>query len=416
MILDTPYLTVACSTADYVASVSPSCCGVGAEYPIGGSPDSVAGMSGYIAAGRMTNNGPDIAVYPAGAGGDPLVRTAIRTWSLETQDALPAHALAFAPSPSRPSELFAVVSNPGTGHMDFHVLDDPTVNTTTSLTPPQQSILAGNQATLTAQVTGTAPSIGTVDLYATPNSGTKTLVTTGKVNAADTVTFSVSPGVTTTYSAVLEAGPDYPSSTSQDASVTVVPRSMPITASQHTVMYGAHAKVTLTGLPTSGKVDLFATPNGQAQTLMQTATVTAGEHSVTFTVSPKRTTDYVAEREDQTAASNDVTVSVRPLLVFAVRAKRVSPQKVRRHGEKVILGAGRKPPLPGEPLRIEIDRARAHGGWKTVLLGDVTVDKSGIVIGVLTVKKTGRYRARASFAGDDNYTKASSAWRRFRVG
>jgi hypothetical protein len=231
-----------------------------------------------------------------------------------------------------------------------------------------------------------------------------------------TVSFTVSPATATTYSAVLEAGPDYPSSTSQDVTVTVVPRSMPFAASQHAVAYGGKAKLTLTGVATSGKVDLFATPNGQSRVLLNTATVPEGQHTVTFTVAPERTTAYVAEREDRSAASNNVAVSVHPLLVFAVHAKRVSPQMVRRHGEKVVLGAVRSPPLPGEPLKIEIDKARAHGGWKMVARGEIPVGATGVVIGVLTVKLTGKYRAQMSFAGDGDYTSVRSAWRRFRVG
>jgi len=109
-------------------------------------------------------------------------------------------------------------------------------------------------------------------------------------------------------------------------------------------------------------------------------------------------------------------VSVRPLLVFALKAKRVGPQMVRRHGEKVVLGIGRRPALPGEPLELEIDRAGGHGGWITVGRGNIPVGASGVIIGVLTVKKTGRYRARANFAGDGNYTPVRSPWRRFRVG
>jgi hypothetical protein len=408
-------ITVACSTPDYVASLGTGSFGVDAEFPIGASPDSVAGMSGYVAAGRTTTSGPDIAVYAVGAGGDPLVRTPIRTWSLETEEALPAHALAFAPSPSRPSELFAVVANPATGHMDFHVLDNPTIETTTSLTPPQQTILAGDKATLTAQVTGIAPATGTVDLYATPSGGSKTLVTTGTVSSAGTVSFTVTPSVTTTYSAVLEAGSSYPSSTSPNVTVTVVSRSMPIAVSKHKVTYGGKVKLTLPGVK-SGTVDLFATPNGRPQALVKKATVSAGEQSVTFSVSPQQLTTYVAEREDLSAASTNVTVSVRPLLLLAVATKRVSPQIVRRRGEKVAIGAGRKPALPGEPLTIEIDRARPHGGWTPVLRGRAQVGASGIVVGVLVVKVTGRYRAQARFKGDDNYTSVNSRWRDFRVG
>jgi len=414
MILDAANVTVACTTPDYVTSLATGGFALDAEFPIGAQPDSVTGMSGYVAAGTMTSGGPDIAVYPEGNAGDPLVRTPVRTWSLETQNALPAHALAFAPSPSRPSELFAVVFNPGSGHMDFHVLDDPTIETTTSLAPEQQSVLAGNQATLTATVTGTAPSTGTVDLYASQNSGPKTLVSTAAVGSANTATFDITPTATTTYTAVLEAGPDYPSSTSNDVLVTVVPRSLPISVSQRTVTYGKQVKFTVN--KAQGIMELFAQSDGGAPVLAKKVTVPAGKTTATFTLPPKRNATYFAERSDQSAASNNVTVSVRPLLVLVVATKRVSPQMVRRHGEKVGIAVGRKPALPGESLTIEIDRARPHGGWRPVLRGQAQVGASGIVIGVVIVKVTGRFRAQARFKGDEDYTSVKSPWRDFRVG
>jgi hypothetical protein len=418
MAVDPPGLNLllACSTPNYVAALSTSNLAPAVQYPIGASPDSVALSSDgtYVAVGRKTTAGPDIGVYGTNQG------MLVRTFSLETQDDLPAHALAWPSGPGglgagSDSVLFAVVFDSSTGHMDFHVLDWPAVNSTVSLTPPQQWIRTGETTTLTAQVSdGTTPA-GTVDLYATPTGGSKTLLTTGTVGSGGTVSFTVSPTVATTYSAVLEAGPDYPSATSQDATVAIVPRSIPIAASLHRVTYGGKVKLKLTGL-TTGTVDLFALPNGQQQVLVKQATVTAGQESVTFTVPPKRTTAYFAEREDHAAASNNVTVSVRPLLGLAVAVKRVSPQVVRHHGEKVAIAAGRKPALPGEPLEIEIDRARSHGGWTRIARGNVPVGASGIVVLVGTLKKTGQYRTRASYRGDGDYTSAKSVWRRFRVG
>jgi hypothetical protein len=295
---------------------------------------------------------------------------------------------------------------------DFTLPVAPLAVTTVSLSPPQQYVLAGNGTALTAQVDGT--SSGTVDLYGTPTGGSKTLVGSATVSEGK-VSFLVSPTATTAYSAVLEAGTGYMSSTSQDVTVAVVPRSLPIAASHRQVTYGGKVKLKLTGL-TSGTVDLYATPNGQAQVLAGKATVAAGQTSVTFTVPPKRTTEYFAEREDHVAASNNITVSVHPLLVFAVAVKKASPEVVRRHGEKFVMGAGRKPALPGEPLVIEIDRARPHGGWTRVVRGQVSVGSSGIVILVGSIKRTGQYRAQASYEADGNYTSVKSVWRRFRIG
>jgi hypothetical protein len=418
MAIDPPGLNLllACSTPDYAADLSTSNLTTSVEYPIGASPDSVAlSYDGtYVAVGRATTKGPDIAVY--GTNGGML----IRTFSLETQDDLPAHALAWPSGPGGlgagyDSVLFAVVLNSSTGHMDFHALAWPEINSTVSLTPSQQWIRAGETATLTSKVAdGTNPT-GTVDLYGTPSGGTKTLVTTGTVDSSGTVSFTVSPTTTTTYSAVLEAGSNYPPATSQDATVAIVPRSIPITASQHAVTYGGKVKVKLTGL-TSGTVDLFALPNGKPQVLAGEATVNAGQESVTFTVPPKRNTEYYAERADHAAASDNVNVSVRPLLALAVAVKRVSAQMIPRHGEKVAIGAGRKPALQGEPLGLEIDRARPHGGWRIFARGEVPVGAGGIVIGVLTFKRIGQYRVQASYGGDADYSTVKSAWRGFRIG
>jgi hypothetical protein len=340
--------------------------------------------------------------------------------TLVATGAVTAGEAVFTVSPTA-TTAYSAVLEAGDGHPsatspDVVVTVITPISTTVTLSSSEQLLLAGDQASLTAQVTGTVT--GTVDLYATPSGGSKTLVTTGGVGAAGAgrVSFTVSPTVTTTYSAVLEARTGYASSTSQDVTVTFVPRSMPIAASKHTVTYGDKVNLTLTGVKESGKVDLFAAPNGKTQTLLKTATVASGHHSVTFAVSPRRITSYVAEREDHAAASNNLTVSVRPLLKLAVAVKRVSPRVARRHGEKILIAAGRKPALPGEPMEIEIDRAGAHGGWTRIARGNVPVGVAGIVVLVGTLKKTGRYRARASYGGDDNFTSVRSGWRRFRVG
>jgi hypothetical protein len=334
--------------------------------------------------------------------------------------ALTAGEAIFTVSPTV-TTTYSAVLEAGDGHPsatspDVVVTVMTPVSTTVSLSTSAQSILAGGQATLTAQVTGTPT--GTVDLYGTPSGGSKTLVTTGGVGTAGAgrVSFTVSPTTTTTYSVVLEAEPEYTSSASQDVTVYFVPRSMPIAASKHTVTYGGKVTLTLTGVKTGGKVDLFAAPKGNAQVLLQTATVATGKHSVTFAVSPRRMTTYVAERRDLAAASNNLTVSVRPLLVFLVHVKRVSPQVLHSRGEPIALAAARKPALPGEPLELEIDKAGAHGGWKTVLRGNVPVDQTGVVVVVGAIKLTGRYRARMSFGGDGNFTSVRSVWREFQIG
>jgi hypothetical protein len=191
-----------------------------AQYPTGPYPHSLAVTAdgNYVAGGISTNSGPDTFVYPV-AGTTP-----VRTWQVGNDD-LPniAHALAFSPDSSL---LFAIAEDGTTGHLAFHVLASPTVPltaTTTSLTrvtPSKASVRYGSQASLKVQVNGATS--GTVDLYATPAGGTKQLITTGTLSAG-TKTFSVKPTQNTTYSAELEQGSTWASSTSQDVTVDVAP-------------------------------------------------------------------------------------------------------------------------------------------------------------------------------------------------
>ena len=289
----------------------------------------------------------------------------------------------------------------------------PGAPTSVSLSPSLQSIFGGAHATLTAQVTGT--STGTVELYGTPTGGSKTLLTFGAVGDNGAVSFDVSPAVTTTYSAVLQAGPDYASSTSQGAIVAVVQRSMRIAASRYTVTYGGKVELKITGVK-GGTVDLFASHNGQAATLVRQASVASGQHSVTFTVAPKLRTVYLAERDDQTTVSNNLTVSVRPHLSVSVFTQPTSPAKIRRKGEKVLVEAARNPPLPAELMGLEIERSLSHGRWQIITQGEFQVGSDGIAVIDFVTKVPGRYRARASYTSDGDYAGGQSRWRRFRVG
>src|SRR5262249_42733286 len=84
MAVDPPGLNLllACSTPSYAAELSTSNLATNVEYPIGASPDSVALSSDgtYVAVGRKTTVGPDVAVYGTNQG------MLVRTFSLETQD------------------------------------------------------------------------------------------------------------------------------------------------------------------------------------------------------------------------------------------------------------------------------------------------------------------------------------------
>jgi hypothetical protein len=207
-----PYYVESLSTSDMLPS---------GQYPIGAYPTAVAMTTDgqYVAGGRDTNSGDDVFVYPTGS------TTPVRTWQVGNDNGagLLGHGLAFSPDASR---LFAVTQDATSGHLAFNVLNSPTAvltATTTSLTrvtPANGTVRYGSQASLKVQVNGAAS--GKVDLYATPTGGTKQLVSTGTLSSG-TTTFSVKPTQNTTYSAQLEQGSTWASSTSPDVSVDVAP-------------------------------------------------------------------------------------------------------------------------------------------------------------------------------------------------
>jgi hypothetical protein len=210
-------LLLACGAPYYVESLATSTLLSSAEYPTGPYPISVAVTANgkYVAGGINTNSGSDVFVYPVGN------TTPVRTFQVGDDNLTGiAHGLAFSPDASR---LFAVAADAATGHLAFHVLSAPTVKpkvTSTSLARSASTVRYGSAASLTVHVTGT--SSGTVDLYATPSGGTKKLVATGALSSG-AKTFSVTPSQNTTYSAELEEGSLYASSTSQDVTVDVMP-------------------------------------------------------------------------------------------------------------------------------------------------------------------------------------------------
>jgi hypothetical protein len=201
----------------YVESLSTSTLLSSGEYPTGPYPISVAltANGNFVAGGIDTNSGPDVFVYPAGN------TTPVRTFQVGDDNLSGIdHSLAFSPDASK---LFAVVADSATGHLAFHVLLGPTIKpavTSTSLARSATSVRYGSTTNLTVHVNGTAA--GTVDLYATPSGGTKQLLTTGALSGG-AHTFAVKPSQNTTYSAVLEEGSTYATSTSPDVSVEVAP-------------------------------------------------------------------------------------------------------------------------------------------------------------------------------------------------
>jgi hypothetical protein len=180
-----------------------------------------------------TADGAYLAAGGAGAAGTSnllVFRAGDATrWHRWSVGPVAQHALAFSPDSSR---LFAVTASGG--FLDFTVLTDPTqlqAATTTSLTTSAPAVRFGQSATLSVQVTGTTT--GTVDLSATVN-GATTVVGSQPIDGSGAASFTVTPSQNTTYSATLEAGTGYLSSTSSTVSVGVAP----------TIVVKAHAQRT----------------------------------------------------------------------------------------------------------------------------------------------------------------------------
>jgi hypothetical protein len=189
-----------------------------ADYPTGPYPVAVAVTTDgkYVAGGINTGTGAgnDVFVYPVGS------TAPVRTWAIGSGvPGLLDHSLAFTPDASR---LFAVTNGP-TGHLEFNVLDKPTIPlkpSTTSVTSSAKTVRFGSHASLKIQMKG--PTSGKVDLYATTSSQTKQLVATATVSSG-AATFTVTPRENTTYFAQFEQGSGYASSTSSELRVNVAP-------------------------------------------------------------------------------------------------------------------------------------------------------------------------------------------------
>jgi len=210
-------LLLATGAPYFIQSLTTSTLTPSAEYPTGPYPVAVAVTADgkFVAGAKNTNAGPDTFVYPVGD------TTPVRTFQAG-DDSLSgvAHGLAFSPDASR---LFALAFDSATGHLVFHVLLGPTIrpaSTTTSLGRSARSVRYGRSASLTTHVGGTAT--GKVDLYAVGLGGAKKLVATSTLRSG-TVTFTVEPRQTTTYSAELEEGSTYASSSSKDVTIGVTP-------------------------------------------------------------------------------------------------------------------------------------------------------------------------------------------------
>jgi hypothetical protein len=198
--------------------------------------------------------------------------------------------------------------------------------------------------------------------------------------------------------------------------IPLKPSSTSATGSAKTVRYGGHAsvKVHLSG-PASGKVDLYATTSGATKQLVATATATSG--AATFTVTPRENTTYVAQFEEgsgyATSASGGVRITVSPVISISTR----KAGKGRLHGHRVsrtLFTAKVKPARPNEPLGFVVQR-HIKRRWRTVGTGQFPADLTGTVHAFFLTNRVGPCRVRVSYAGDADYVKSKSAWKKFRT-
>lgn len=214
------HLLVAEGAPPWIQSLTTSTLLPSTQYPTGPYPIAVAvtGDGKYVAGGVFTGTGTgnDVFVYPVGS------TKPVRTWEIGTSatgnDLVPA-TLAFSPDSSR---LFAVTDGPA-GHLEFNVLLRPTVRltaTSVKLRRSASTVRYGSRVKFTVRVKGTSK--GRVDLFTTTSSNIPKRVASGRLKSGR-VTFSVKPKQKTTYSAQLEQGLSYASSTSNGSTVAVAP-------------------------------------------------------------------------------------------------------------------------------------------------------------------------------------------------
>jgi hypothetical protein len=100
-------------------------------------------------------------------------------------------------------------------------------------------------------------------------------------------------------------------------------------------------------------------------------------------------------------------------ITVSTRVGKPKSRNGRFHAQ--ISVAGRmSPATAGQVLRFTIQRLN-HGAWRTMKRMSRPLNKDDAAKISVQVSHTGRYRARAAFAGDATHAPARSGWTRFRV-
>ena len=112
--------------------------------------------------------------------------------------------------------------------------------------------------------------------------------------------------------------------------------------------------------------------------------------------------------------ANPETIFLLPQIKVSAHVGKRKSQHGRFLRAQISLAGRMSPATAGEVLRFTIQRFK-HGAWRTLARRSRKLNTHDAARISVKASKTGRYRARASFAGDKMHPRARSAWKRFRV-
>jgi hypothetical protein len=304
-------------------------------------------------------------------------------------------------------------------------------------TPAPASAVYGSQFTVAANAAG--GSIAYSSSGACANSGATFTITnasgtcTVKYDQAGDGNYNAAPGVTEVVNAVAAFGGfqvPLPNAALKAGSKITVKFTL-TDASGHPLSAAAAA-----ALAAAGNVEVTLTgPNGNTTQLASALCtwVTNGQffqcnlkipsELTTGTTNPYSLTalqnvggHYVAAPPYTNTASdaNPATIFLLPQITVSAQVSKRKSQHGRFLRAQISLAGRMSPATTGEVLRFTIQRFK-HGAWRTLARRTRRLNTHDAARISVKTSKTGRYRARVSFAGDTIHPRTRSAWKKFRV-
>jgi hypothetical protein len=114
------------------------------------------------------------------------------------------------------------------------------------------------------------------------------------------------------------------------------------------------------------------------------------------------------------ADANPETIFLLPQIKVSAHVGKRESQHGRFLRAQISLAGRMSPATAGEVLRFTIQRFK-HGAWRTLARRSRELNTHHAARISVKASKTGRYRARVSFAGDTIHPRTRSAWKKFRV-